>query len=344
MIAEAALSVPRRPRDEVAKNLKDRIGAMGEREPAHDTLVKMISAARHSGQSDLDKPWSLGALTHHELPTHAINDVVEIWKLCLAVGWILTIRQAKWIARLRQTMPSGRDLPEDPGYWRSNLYTWAHIYALREQATEALGIPNETNDLDFDFLLMSTWEWFTALAVGDLQSTWRARERPSRLLEKEIAIESQPGRRGGITWGMPHDVVEAQLDMYEAPQLEEHQFSPSAEASKVYAYWLRHLSRGPQWENLPFERRLQIVVRLREEVQAVDAATQAYMHQVPLWLLLSKAREQLKLWGVPLPTRLPKWSIDPEPGPVPAEFDLRSDPPFFAWKPKDLLREVGYEE
>ena len=48
---------------------------------------------------------------------------------------------------------------------------------------------------------------------------------------------------------------------------------PTPEESKVYAYWLRHLSKGPKWDGLPFERREEIAIRLCEEVQAVAAAT-----------------------------------------------------------------------
>jgi len=154
MISEAALAVPRKSRDATALELMTGIEARHERVPAYETLLKMISESRSKGQSDLDAPWSLGSLAKHDLPTDALSDVVEVWKLCLAIGTPLTIREARWVTWLRSTIPDLEASDWDSETRLGALNGWAYQYALRERATEALGIDNDTWDLDTELVSM----------------------------------------------------------------------------------------------------------------------------------------------------------------------------------------------
>ena len=171
-----------------------------------------------------------------------------------------------------------------------------------------------------------------------------------------------------MTGGLPHEHVEGELGVSGWEQARYpiegsaswslEMIYPTPEESKVYAYWLRHLSKGPKWDGLPFERREEIAIRLCEEVQAVAAATQMYRDLVARGMIIHKG-ERDKFWGDYSQFHpAPGYSIGPEPGAVPIvtfpvdrlqEISMpdpsrQPRPPFFAWKPKDLLQEVGYQE
>jgi len=158
---------------------------------------------------------------------------------------------------------------------------------------------------------------------------------------------------------MPHDAVEQDLGAYHAWWGHPHEIYPggtafmpiqvSLEESKVYAYWLRYLSKGPNWDSIPFDGQNQIKVRLREEVQAVAAKTQQIRKRVEEGKLFSGFGESEKYWGDVMQVYpSPGYSIGPDPGPVPDTESTNPNeqprPPFFAWKPKDLLKEVGYDD
>lgn len=308
----------------------------------------------------LDEPWTLGSLASHDLPTDAISDVVEAWKLCLAIGTPLSIRTARWIGWLRSTIPGVKESGLDRQGQLEALNAWAHFYALRERATEALGIDNDTRDLDAGLVSMGAWEWYTALSVGALSSSFDRWEENRRISDMEVALERDTGHYSHLLGGWPHEAVEQELGGLEGWVRAKHPIAgtaswrlemiyPSQEESRVYAYWLRYLSNGPRWEELPFDRRRQIAVRLREEVQAVEAATQQYRDlaaEGKIWNL----GETEKAWGDFVKVYpSPGHSIGPDPGPLPPvplppQPYRQPRPPFFAWKPKDLLKEVGYEE
>ena len=356
LICEAALKVPRKRRDAIATELQAAIEARRERVPAYETLLKMISEYRSKGQTELDTPWSLGSLANHYLPTDDLSDVVEVWKRCLAIETPFTIREARWVTWLRSTIP---DL-EESGWDRESrlgvLYAWASQYALRERATEALGIDNDTWDLDAELVSMGAWEWHTALSVGALAPRFARREENRRISDREDAIERDSAHYSPVIGGWPHEAVERELggldgwitaESERATSQGSWKFEPiaSPEESRVYAYWLRHLSKGPNWDGIPFEHRKQIAVRLRQDVQAVEAATRQYCEIVPRYW-----GERMKHWGnVQEVYPAAGYSIGPEPGPLPTiplppEPYRQPMPPFFAWKPKDLLKEVGYED
>lgn len=379
LIVEAALENPEESRRDAVRRAKRKLAEEGEKAPQDQTTEKEItnwrkndrilkearretpsrSPARLSVFHDLDDPWSLGSLMTFNLPVDALGDLLEVWKLCLPSGWTMTIRHARWVALLRSTMPpiDGQWLPEQQ---LLVLYSWACQYALRERASEALGITNDTRDLDAALVAASEWEWQTAMAVGAMQR--RSREdTPEQLRGKEDAIELGSRRPGSIFGALPHEVVETELGGLKgwvrektripggwSPQM----IPPTPEESKVYAYWLRYLSKGPNWDAIPFERHNQIAVRLREEVQAVEAATKQYRDlakEEKIWA----AWKLDKIWGDVMQALPAKpgtgYSIGPEPGPLPPvpsppEPYREPPPPFHLWQPKDLLKEVGYDD
>jgi len=97
-IYEEALRNRDKPRDLVAQKIEDYLDGK-EAVPSRDTLNKLISLARNSDEPE-DNYWSLSALPEYELQPEALFSVMQAWVLSIKQGNPLTIRQAKWIARL----------------------------------------------------------------------------------------------------------------------------------------------------------------------------------------------------------------------------------------------------
>lgn len=370
------------------QRLKDRklLGDLPRPRTTQDVLQHSKPALR--ARLRLDSPWSLGSLAENELPLDVLADVLEAWRISLAIGWAFTVREGQWVGRLRHTMPAV-EVPESTTDTLSRmmmLYPWARIYALRERACEALELPIDTSDLDAELISMSAWEWHTAILVGAISTPALRWEHQRQVNDMEATIERESTHYFHMIGGWPHEHVEGELHLsgidggWVASQWESGQgqrtwklITPSPEESLVYAYWLRYLSKGPKWDAIPtaspeqvtdllrhvarsaigdhlrFERQKQIAVRLREEIQAVYTNTQLYREGVKEGKLFPGFGESEKGWGdVMQDYPAPGYSIGPEPGPVPGtpptEPHRQPSPPFFAWKPKDLLKDVGYDD
>lgn len=71
----------------------------GDHLPAVSTLEKRIGfyARRQDPQ---DEPWCMGTLNDYPIPSEALEAVLSVWKYKVAQDETLTIREAKWAARL----------------------------------------------------------------------------------------------------------------------------------------------------------------------------------------------------------------------------------------------------
>jgi hypothetical protein len=72
-----------------------------EKPPALSTLEKLISEYSHKSSTE-DGPWSIDTLDKNPIPPEALPKVLEAYKQHKD-GEPLTIREAKWIARLSAT-------------------------------------------------------------------------------------------------------------------------------------------------------------------------------------------------------------------------------------------------
>lgn len=196
---------------------------------------------------EVDQPWSLGASEQHEIPPEASSDLLEVWKIRLATGHLFSIREAKWVARLR-------DVVQD----KVVLGFWAELYALREQTCDILLIAPETSDLDAS-LVMTAWEQETAKAVGMLEPVKFESPYEKWIVTKDFLEPLQFG----------HDLSRLVVAMVEGVKgiqpLESLELSEEAEW--VYAFWLEYLSEGSKWRKLSLEKRCEIVLQLRDWVK-----------------------------------------------------------------------------
>ena len=83
-----------------------------------------------------DKPWCIGVSAKYGIPDEANADLLKMRRLCLLVDKDLSIRQAKWVARLRGVVLVG------------SLYFEAIMYAARERAFLLHNKDVITTDLD----------------------------------------------------------------------------------------------------------------------------------------------------------------------------------------------------
>ena len=129
--------------------------------PGVDWFRKRMREVRNV-LDDSDGPWSLGVLSSTVPPRiteEALPDVCAVWKVCLYSGQPFTIRQARWVARLRQLVPEHE---VGPGH-AVELHRWASIYAgaeIAHRAEAAKSLKNssrsdalDTRDMDAALLL-----------------------------------------------------------------------------------------------------------------------------------------------------------------------------------------------
>ncbi|MFC2122459.1 hypothetical protein ACFLRP_02095 [Bacteroidota bacterium] len=144
LINELAIEQREKSREILADELIDSIKRLfpKEKPPRWETVIKMISYARNHEVAPVDKPWSVASC---ELPYQAIGRVVAIQRMLLGYGRYLTIRRAKWTAKLTPFIPNADDL---------TLLQIASFYSRREQIAEIAGDDYpDTTDLDYIFII-----------------------------------------------------------------------------------------------------------------------------------------------------------------------------------------------
>jgi hypothetical protein len=109
LILEWALEYPRLPRTEVAEKLLEAFGAEPGKyslwgPPAIEVLERTISHHRQHSMGPEDKPWSLVALSEHDIQPEYLPLALLAWEKALQNKSPLTIRQLKWVIRLSHVL------------------------------------------------------------------------------------------------------------------------------------------------------------------------------------------------------------------------------------------------
>jgi len=222
--------------------------------PKKDKMFELFQKAPNPIEED--KPWCVGESFRRKFPPEATDDLLRIWSFCSAAGLEFTIRQAKWACYLRN-WSKYRD-PDNPcvvRYPPGTLYQWCQDYSNRERICDALNLDLDTSDLDAEVALAPSWEWFT------LQITETRRIR--------LLPESSPDFRisgSKATWGRnAAQIVEHELGI-ETDELEIDN-NTKDDLNAIYAYWLRVLSKGPQWGKITREEKEKIATYLKQDIK-----------------------------------------------------------------------------
>ncbi|MBA7710823.1 hypothetical protein ES703_119770 [subsurface metagenome] len=115
--------------------------AKGWTSPSIETMEKIISKIRND-RDDQDNPWSVSTLADYDIPAEALPAVMQAWAKALEDDKPLTIRQAKWVARLHCALAK-----------IDGLIDKAREYASREKAIKLTGpYPGKPQNM--------SWLWY----------------------------------------------------------------------------------------------------------------------------------------------------------------------------------------
>jgi hypothetical protein len=124
--------------------------------PAVSTMTKMISRTRHRAPSPEEAPWHMGTFNIYAPSAVGLATIAKAYRFALRHKVALTIRQARWIARLRPFVeamygePPGK-LEEDSLVALSII--WGCSYANDEIWHEVIGEAFDTTELDRSLVL-----------------------------------------------------------------------------------------------------------------------------------------------------------------------------------------------
>lgn len=224
----------------------------------------------------LEAPWSLGVSAQPEygITPEATSDLLAAWNYCLAIGHVFTIREARWIARLRNAITDHKGRI-------AKLFGFAYEYALRERICKILNKQMDTADLDGK-LGINDRERFVYRALGlipRLVIPFRPREpeEPINFLEYLAC----PTSTAPITtvFNVPKVARETD-DSNELRKLFRHVENLPDEQDRMYAALLLFLSKGPKWDTLSVQDYLSILSGLREWVTEVIPPKQLEEYEI----------------------------------------------------------------
>ena len=213
----------------------------------------------------LEAPWSLGASAQAEygMTPEATGDLLAVWKYCLATGHVFTIREARWVVRLRNAIPDYKGRI-------SELFAYAYEYAIRERICRILNKQIDTIDLDGE-LGINDRERFVYRALGLVPRL----AVPFHPRQTEKAIDflkhlAWPASAATMTafFNIPKAAKDTG-DIDEMRKLFRHTENLPAEQDRIYAALLLFLSKGATWNTLSVQDYLLILSGLREWVTEV---------------------------------------------------------------------------
>lgn len=153
----------------LAIELQGKIENMGEPVPKEETLTKIISDTRNHGSPE-DEPWNLRTLNDYPIPSEALKAVLGAWRISQTESDMyeapenrpLTIRQAKWLARIHALFHGESHLGR---MWGSAMYL-AETELLIELSGTEIGAGKEpehdyvegAKDRDEAMLLVLCWD------------------------------------------------------------------------------------------------------------------------------------------------------------------------------------------
>lgn len=242
--------------------------------PALRTFQEYLKRARkrqltlnQESKVDEQKPWNIETLDELPLPSESIPFVLQLWRYCKNLGPELTIRQAKWAARLYYLIKDF-DIAEQ----------LIHVirYSREEELSLLSGTPMRTDQLN-SLLVMQPWE---RLTLAETDTTFKANMRINHSF-------TQRGRDGGITEEFCYafaDIFQSHMDMWLEDKYPDDiervrelnvligslpsssKYFPDFESRMVYLRHLAKLSQLPYWRTAEPEEIHALIIDLRSWV------------------------------------------------------------------------------
>lgn len=231
------------------KQLRD---AIKEKLPSYDTVRPFCKKWKEPDV--LDKPWSLGAPDETGISCEATVDLLDVWKYCLAIGHTFTIREAKWVARIRTAIQASENIYQ---YRGALLFGYAHEYAIRERISKILKSHMDTHDIDSNLCFQERdWDWVVFRAMGIIP----------RLSTKYFNKELSEHNFLGIYFNTASYVAEQNMPNVDPNRIKGLAQELSDKQAYMFAALLSYLSKGHLWKELSIMEHLPILDYLTDLV------------------------------------------------------------------------------
>lgn len=202
----------------------------------------------------LDGPWSLGASDETGISPEATADLLDVWKYCLAIGHTFTIREAKWVARIRTAIQTSRNVYR---YRGALLLGYAKEYAIRERISKISGSPMDTRDIDGNLCFQERdWDWIVFRATGMIP----------RLTTEYYIKELSEYNLFNIYFNAASYVAEQNMSKVDLNRITSLASELSEKQTYMFAALLSYLSKGPLWKELSDREYLSILDYLTDLV------------------------------------------------------------------------------
>ncbi len=223
----------------------------------------------------LDKFWSMGAfdVPGSGISPEAANDLIEVWKYCLAIGHIFTIREAKWVNRLRIAVKAET---RRTGY----LFAFAYEYAIRERISEILKTPMDTRDLDGRLSdVHYDWDYAVFRSLNMIpRLTLDFRTRNDLLPQSDRSVSYFASQAASIV-AEQHMPPDADRDIRVLNPITGYSYGLSQVQDRACAAMLLFLSKGPLWNTISLEEYMSILGYLKELVTKEMGEVETIVHK-----------------------------------------------------------------
>jgi hypothetical protein len=230
-------------------------------------LARKELEKRSEEQKELDTPWTVGSAIRHGINPEAMPAVLRVWRLNMAAGIQLTVREARWVAQLYALFSNIHELRE----FASQYASAEQIYELSKQLSkskEAFG----THDTDC-FFFMDNWEYATAQKLGLLGPS----ATPFKFsTPRSIQIRKGDGKKAAdfatimatsrrmFERDLPSEIIP--LEDWRKFKKEHTEPELSEQAAWIFAYLLTYLSKGPKWPQLSMFEMMEVMFKLQNWV------------------------------------------------------------------------------
>jgi hypothetical protein len=249
-----------------------------DRTPKPSTIEKQISKYRNHLTSPLglEAPWSLGVSAQPEygISPEATSALLAVWNYCLAIGHAFTIREARWVARLRPAF-DGRYNPT------GELFAYAYEYAIRERICKILNKQIDTADLDAE-LFIKERERYVYRSLGlipRITVPYHQREEGTSIAYWEYQLWAKQAATNIAFEHIPKAAKRAD-EINELQNLFRLTERLPGEQDRIYAALLLFLSKGPKWDTLSTQEYLQILSELKKWVTEVIPSKQPLEYEI----------------------------------------------------------------
>ena len=277
-------------RGELAKLIQDQVKWPGK-PPELEVLEKKITEYRGKSNWDDDKPWCLGesAKPEYGIPADATGILLELWRYSLEIGYPLTFRHAKWVARLHKVIVTASN---DVAYWKQiqMLFFGALEYADQERVSQMLQQERfDTVAEDTDLIIPSfeamTLRAFDVLPLRGLVEIPTDKDKNGK--EGRVRKRAKGGlfdivQGGDFNVALIVHILHGPERLHEGPELDDDKAfdkfygrcmeledaigALSVEQQRAYAILVTCFSKGPKWDDLFPKDYLKIIERFAQLV------------------------------------------------------------------------------